>query len=189
MPGANPGNSPPQMHRTDAVRCYGCGALVPAGDGPTHRYIGASPGCWAIYGEVLAREYDDIRYARLHQVTVDAYAAQHPGVPSPQSIQSVTLHLVSLCVVMELGWPGQDATRVIQRIANQKQAFIWLEPPSALGEMTVWDLHASSDPEDHAQRVRRWGHEVWQAWAPHHATIRPLADGVARTLAGPRRRH
>jgi hypothetical protein len=39
--------------------CVGCGAVVPDADGPAHRYFGASPGCWRLYGEVLGREYAD----------------------------------------------------------------------------------------------------------------------------------
>lgn len=75
--------------------CVGCGALVPEIEGPTHRYLGAPPGCWAVYGEVLEKEYGDCsRYALNHRLTVDA--AQHPGVPSPQSIQSVAVHLIRL---------------------------------------------------------------------------------------------
>ena len=83
------------MSRADkaARPCAGCGALVPVTDGPTHPYIGASPGCWAIYGEVLAREYGEYAYPPVHRLTVDAYAAQHPGVPSRRSIQSVAIHL------------------------------------------------------------------------------------------------
>jgi hypothetical protein len=48
------------------IRCVGCGALVPDIDGPTHRYMAASPGCWALFGEVVAREFSDFRYARVH---------------------------------------------------------------------------------------------------------------------------
>ena len=39
--------------------CPGCQAPLPALDGPTHRYIGASPACWAIYAEnsrLMARQ-------------------------------------------------------------------------------------------------------------------------------------
>ena len=61
----------------------------------------SSPSCWAAYGEVLAREYNDPAFMAAHRLTVDAYAVQHPGRPSPQSIQSVALHLISLCLVLE----------------------------------------------------------------------------------------
>jgi hypothetical protein len=42
--------------------------MVPDIDGPTHRYIGASPGCcWALYGELAEKEAVDFRYMRSHQ--------------------------------------------------------------------------------------------------------------------------
>src|SRR5690349_15169292 len=70
---------------TELVACVGCGAMVPDIDGPTHRYLGASPGCWQIYGEVLAGK-DGVM---PHRLLVDVYAAQHPGVEGKQSSQSV----------------------------------------------------------------------------------------------------
>ena len=42
--------------------CFSCGAEVPKSDGPVHKYIDSSPGCWAAFGEVLARECSDFRH-------------------------------------------------------------------------------------------------------------------------------
>ena len=35
------------------IACSGCGAAVAEGDGPTHDYLGASAGCFALFGEYL----------------------------------------------------------------------------------------------------------------------------------------
>ena len=91
------------MDHDALIPCAGCGAIVPNTDGPTHRYIGASPGCWQRYGQLLAREYGEYAYPDEHRLTVDAYAVQHPGVPGKQSSQSVAVHLMSLCLVLERG--------------------------------------------------------------------------------------
>ncbi len=160
---------------TKKIRCIGCGALVAGGDDPAHRYIGASPGCWALYGEVLAREYTDPRYGAAHQLTVDAYAAQHPGTPSPQAIQSVTVHLVGLYIVFELGRTPQQARKTIQRAVQHKKDFVWLDPPESLGAMTILEIHAARDHSEHTTRVREWALSVWRAWEPHHAMIRRWA--------------
>ena len=41
------------------VRCIRRGGLLPQMEGPTHRYMESSPGCWYAHGEVLSREYSD----------------------------------------------------------------------------------------------------------------------------------
>jgi hypothetical protein len=61
----------------------------------------SSPGCWQIYGEVLAREYSDAAFRSIHRLTVDSYAVQHPGQPTAQSIQSVCVHLKGMKLTPE----------------------------------------------------------------------------------------
>lgn len=154
------------------MACVGCGALFPDTDGPTHRYMESSPGCWACFGEVLAREYSDYRYARVHRLTVDAYAVQHPGRPSPQSVQSVALHLMSLCAILEEDVEHRTATAMLKRASAQKDLFHWLEPPSSTGRVTVLDVRRASDPDEHAAVVREWAESAWSAWSHHHASVR-----------------
>lgn len=155
--------------------CIGCGALVPDVEGPRHKYIGASPGCWAVFGEVLAKEYSDVLYASAHQLTVDTYAVQHPGTPSPQSIQSVAVHLVSLFCVLERGFDLGRAAGVKQQLSKEREKFIWLEPPAALGDVTIIDVAKARDAVEHRRIVGRWASAVWQAWSPHHAAVRRWA--------------
>jgi hypothetical protein len=132
----------------------------------------SSPGCWAVYGEVLAREYGDISYASLHRLTVDAYAVQHPGQPSPQSTQSVALHLMSLCLVLERGVEPARATRFLQTAAEPKGQFVWLAPPPFRGAITVHDVHGAGNAAEHRNLVRAWADSAWASWSPHHSTIR-----------------
>ena len=162
------------------VRCVGCGALVPQSPGPTHRYIGASPGCWAIYGAVQVRGYEDARFA-LRQTGVDAYAAQHPGTPSPQAIQSVTVHLISLCLQLEHGYTPEQGRAAIQRAVQHKAAFVWLDPPPSLGAVTILDVQAARDPAEFADVLRRWA----QAGRPGHPTTRACAAGRAGWMSRP----
>jgi hypothetical protein len=159
--------------------CDGCGALVPDVDGPSHRYIGALPGCGAIFGEVTEREYGDYRYARVHQLTVDAYCVQHPGIPSPQTIQSVAVHLIGLYLQLEHGLRPERVTAARQRAASGKRRFVWLEPPASLEEITVSYARDSQDPAEHEERVREWARSAWEAWLPHHETVRRWAADQA----------
>jgi hypothetical protein len=156
----------------DLDRCIGCGGLFPKMEGPTHRYMESSPGCWAIYGEVLAREYGNVAFSQTHRMTVDAYAAQHPGHSSPQSIQSVAGHLIRLCLLLEHGLEIERANAAMLKAIESKEKFAWLTPPPSRGALTVLYVHSASSVEDHVQRVRVWAASVWAAWAPHHDQIR-----------------
>jgi Family of unknown function (DUF5946) len=84
------------------VRCPSCGADVAESDGPTHPSMVASPGCWAGFGAMQARELEQWRYPAVHGLAVDAYAASHGGDGTERrDRQSVLIHLVALCAVLE----------------------------------------------------------------------------------------
>lgn len=147
-------------------------------DGPVHRYMLSSPGCWATYGQVLAREYEDRGYFAVHRLTVDAYALQHPGSTDRQSIQSVGLHLVRLCLFLEHGLQPDHADTAMRQAAEQKHRMIWLEPPSDLGSVTAADVVLAGTVEEHTAKVKAWTQSVWDAWTPHHEQVRAwLPDG------------
>ena len=138
--------------------------------GAVHRYMESSPGCWAAYGEVLAREYNDTAFMTAHRLTVDAYAVQHPGSPSPQSIQSVGVHLISLYVVLEEQLSHRAATQLMQRSADRMH-FVWLEPPLDRGERNVTTVVAARSPDEHVRAIQGWAQSVWQAWSQHHSQV------------------
>lgn len=156
--------------------CMWCKGRFPAGDGPTHEYMESTPGCWASFGRVMAREYEDRRYIGVHRQTVDAYAVQHPGQASRQSIQSVGVHLVRLCLFIERRLAPEKANDAMLAAARHKNRYHWLEVPAFLGPLTVADVEANSDPEQHVSTVRSWAAQMWQVWSPHHATVRQWAD-------------
>jgi hypothetical protein len=132
----------------------------------------SSPGCWAAYGRVLAREYQEQAYYRLHRLSVDAYAAQHPGEDNAQARNSVGIHLSRLCLLLELGWPMERANEAMVEISAKKRSYLWLEPPEFLGERTVKDVLEAATPAEHEARVQEWAKSVWAAWSEHHATVR-----------------
>ena len=161
------------------TQCFSCGAAVPDMDGPVHRYMASSPGCWALFGEVLAREYSDYAYARTHRRTVDAYAVQHPGQPSPQTTRSVAIHLVRLYLVLERGLPADLATRTMQKLAGHKSGYFWLEPPDHVGPVTVADIWAAPDADAHATLVQEWAASAWAVWETHHGQVRKWVEAYA----------
>jgi hypothetical protein len=162
------------MGHEKKAACIGCKALVSDIDGPTFCYPdAASPGCWRIYCEILAKEYGEWKYPLIHRLTVDAYAVQHPGRPTPQTAQSVTVHLISMCLVLERVYDFQRATEAMGRIIKEhKKDFVRLNPPDNRGDITALDVGKARDLEEHTGMVNQWARSVWNAWGEYHDAIR-----------------
>jgi CTP:molybdopterin cytidylyltransferase MocA len=155
-----------------AEACPGCGArFAPLPYDETHRYIGASSACWAAFGELLAREFQDVAYGRVHRHTVDVYSVQHPGADERRQRQSVALHLIGLCHWLEHGLDTPRLNAITQRLADADRPWPWLPPPAEF-EMTVQDVLVAGDGIQHGGLVRRWAETTWEAWGDHHELIR-----------------
>ncbi|MDB4908853.1 MAG: hypothetical protein JWO05_3637 [Gemmatimonadetes bacterium] len=157
--------------------CPGCGARVPDEGRATHPYYDASPGCWATYGSVLAREYTDARYASVHRLTVDSYAVQHPGVEERRTIQSVAVHLIGLQLVLERSLTSAHVVQLLRIAADRSGQYHWLVPPAADPACTVVEVSRAGirDPVAHVHAVRAWASHAWRTWQPHHAQVRHWA--------------
>lgn len=162
--------------RADIAVCPGCGSRLPAVEGPVHAYMTASPACWAAFGQVTAREYQDPGLMAVHRLSVDAWAVQHPGDGSRRAIQSVGLHLARLMVQLEGGLQGEAANAAMLGFAARKSELPEL-PPRKSYRMTIADVVGATAPADHARAVQRWAEAVWADWSDHHAFIRRWAAG------------
>lgn len=162
------------------MRCCGCGEDFPEITGPTHGYMLSSPGCWEAYGRVLAREYENQAYARLHRLSVDAYATQHPGVDTQQARSSVGIHLLRLCLMFEHRWAIERVNDTIPALTAKKMAYAWLTPPPDRGTVTVKRVLAAESASDHLRAVERWAKSAWQAWAEHHVTVQGWVEKLVK---------
>ena len=158
------------------AKCFSCGGEYPDIEGPTHRYMKSSPGCWAIYGEVLAREYENPKLMEVHRLSVDAYAVQHPGGKDRQSIQSVGVHLIRLCLFLEYNLAPEKTNDAMLKAAKHKHNYIWLKPPESLGSITVADVHKAKKADKHKKILRAWAMETWNAWSAYHDIVRTWAN-------------
>jgi hypothetical protein len=166
----------------EVVECIGCRGVVPVLDGPIHRYMTASPGCWRTYTELMGGGLPPSPYAGL---VVDAYAVTHPGVPGPQSTPSVWIHLATLCFVLERRWPPDQAIRLRRLAADAFRGWPSLERPGHMGEVTAIDVSkalGSGDGSLAIELTRSWVNAAWMAWADHHAAVRSRVDELTRSL-------
>jgi hypothetical protein len=170
------------------VVCVGCGGVVPDVDGAVHDYMTASPGCWQMYGHWLAeRAWSEPVDPLAVTHHVDCYAVQHPGgvEQDRRQRQSVAVHLISLCRLLEFDQPSHEAMRTRTRIGKTVLAALalddWplLDPPERLGETTIADVAVAADGDLPAV-FARWVDDCWDAWREHHATVRAWAELMAR---------
>lgn len=155
--------------------CAGCRArYLPHRVDETHPYIGASAACWATFGELLAREFGDPAYGRVHRHSVDVYAVQHPGNDGRRQRQSVALHLIAICRWLEHGDSIERLNRDTRRLAADERDWPWLDPPERYPMMVV-DVLEARDGAEHADLVRRWTEATWAAWSAHHDRVRTWA--------------
>lgn len=157
--------------------CEGCGGSLPLLEcGATHRYMTSSAACWAAFASLNdpARPLED---APFNALVVDAFAAQHPGAPSPQSINSVAVHLMVLYGVLERQYRPAQALWLRNRPGrptkiHKHDRFHWLTPPSFAERLTVADIVADDTPGGRSSLAEAWVKDVWAAWAaPHGAQV------------------
>ncbi|MFC2167451.1 DUF5946 family protein [Acidobacteriota bacterium] len=146
--------------------CMWCKGKFPRFEGPTHKYIESTPGCWHIFGLVLAREYENYsEFSGIHGLTVDAYATQHPGQPSKKSVQSVYAHLVRMYYVFEEGLTSRsERIEKMKRFVESKPDLKWLNPPELATVLTIADVFKTESSEKHRECVYQWAKSVWEVW-------------------------
>ena len=164
------------------VACVGCLGLVPDIDGPVHRYMTASPGCWQVYTELMA---GNLPASPLAGLTVDAYAVTHPGEPGRHSTPSVWIHLTTLCFMLERGWPPDRGPWLRTVSADSFDDWPWLPRPDWMGEVTAVDV-AAAVAQRELDRARElttaWVEGAWAAWSVHHEAVRRRTDSLAALI-------
>jgi hypothetical protein len=163
----------------DPSRCPGCGLLLPVYKGPTHAYVGASPACWKLYGQVATVSRGRPDGLPLDRLVVDTYGAQHPGMRQVRALQSVAVHLMGLCTVLERGAAPRVMRSDDRGPVRRTLDLHWLEPPRPIGTLTVRGPLVARGEDEQAARVEAWARDVWRAWGSHHATVHAWLDRLA----------
>lgn len=162
--------------------CFACGGQFETDEGATHAYMLSIPGCWAAYGELLAREYSDpALFAASHRLSVDAYALQHPGDPTQRrAVQSFWLHGASLWLALRMGQSHAVATQSLKALAGMDFAVRPTQRPHFT--MTHADVLAAP-VSSHPGLARYWAEESLTAWKPAHGEFERLAQIALRGKA------
>ncbi|WP_376770240.1 DUF5946 family protein [Arthrobacter terrae] len=135
----------------------------------------------AVWRPAAAQYSDPLRMA-FHQLIVDTYAIQHPGDNDPRAIQSVGIHLMTLCLFLEHDTDPGLGTKLHRRMV-QRPVFSQLDPPVRKADLTVLSVPTNGDPSTAKTAAYAWAADVWAAWHAHHDTVHAWLSGSG--LASP----
>ena len=157
--------------------CPGCGLRAPPGGILLDRPLNASPECWGLHAELVGFELGHpVLVGRYHQLTVDAYGAQHAGGPTGRI--RVAYSLVGLHLALEQGRSGTAVRALHERMGRPDASWPDFRRPVSTGALTVADVveagARAGSVEGHATLVERWAHSVWDAWADQQDLVRGL---------------
>jgi hypothetical protein len=107
----------------------------------------------------------------FHQLSVDAYAASHHGDGSPQAIQSVAIHLMTLCLFIERGTDPVHGPK-LHRLMVDRPDFAELEVPNFSGRINVADLTLGATDSQAQEEAWKWARDVWDAHTANHEIVR-----------------
>ncbi len=166
--------------------CPGCRLELPSIGLPVDRTSNASHECIQVNAEVAGFELDNlVQLGRLHQLTVDAYGAQHAG--GQGSGIRVAYSLVGLQLALERGFTGVQVRDLHRRMGKPGPDWPRFDAPPDPGRLTVLEVaiagHRASSIEGHADAVERWAHSVWATWAVRHEDVNGLTDRVVGLAA------
>jgi hypothetical protein len=112
----------------------------------------------------------------LHQLTEDAYGAQHAGPKVPAI--GMAFALIGLHLALDEGWSGNGVRSAHQYIAAHHRDWPRFAAPQIVAGLTIAHVAGSSTPEEHASRVRAWAASVWESWSAEHQAVREWANQV-----------
>lgn len=134
---------------------------------------GASAQCLAIKDELSFHTLGHGDPCFIHQLLVDAYAAQHAS-PASKPI-ATAFALIGLFLFAERGFSGREVQRAHMALARRQRAWPRFEPPRSRGTLTVADVVAVPPGGGRDAMLKRWAKSVWLAWEKDHARVAELA--------------
>jgi hypothetical protein len=165
--------------------CPGCGIVLPDAPPPGAPQLHATPACEAVLHEVLGFEFQHPVMLRSHQLTVDAYGAQHAGGAAPPI--RVAYGLAGLWLALEHGFGAEDVRAVHRRMGHPTAAWPRFEPPVPPQRwLTVLDVAEAGVRQQsgsgHARAAGQWAESVWTAWLDAVPGVDDAVEGMLRSV-------
>ncbi len=155
-------------------QCFGCLDYFQstAEHSISHPYVGAIPACWHVYTNLLAQEFTNPDFFKIHRITVDAYLAQHIGDQQDRRArQSSNLHIISLYLYFEKKLSTNMVLNFLKKATENKHDWPAIFQLREANWKTILDILETKNASDHIKQITEWGRSVWDAYTDQHPTI------------------
>lgn len=111
--------------------------------------------------------------AFIHQLVVDAYAAQNADETTRPI--AVVFSLIGLYLHLEKGFTGKQVQRAHMQLAKWPNT--WTKPPLPVdrGAIRIQDVLAAEPGPDRDAMIEHWCVSVWECWQGSRAQIAEVA--------------
>jgi hypothetical protein len=153
--------------------CPGCGVQLQSETDEVDKIYTASKECRNLSHKLsyyTLSLHDDYF---IHQLAVDAYAAQHAG-PSTKSI-STAFALIGLHLVIKHNYTGKEVQKAHMRLAEMTKEWPRFSLPKEKAELTVKHVVDSAD-EQKNEMIQQWVRVVWEIWKREHQNVEMLVQ-------------
>lgn len=157
-----------------SVICPGCGLRLNTADRGFDAKFHASCACLQLYWELSAFTLTIWEPDFIHQLAVDAYAAQH-AAPDTKPIRTA-FALMGLGLTFERGFTGREVQLAHIEMGKSHTEWPALRPPPLISMITVQDVLNDDLPINYRDTLRKWSMSVWDYWKPDHERIRRLLE-------------
>jgi hypothetical protein len=153
------------------IICPGCHLhLADEQLAPSDRY-NASGECLDLFNQLSARTFALEHPDFHHQLSVDAYSAQHAGGVAKN--MTTAYALIGLYLALEQRFTGRQVQHVHSIIPKQQWAPISV--PGQAAAITVQSVLKANTNEDLYTAIRKWATSVWNSWALQHEWVKEKA--------------
>ncbi|WP_133766089.1 DUF5946 family protein [Amnibacterium kyonggiense] len=165
--------------------CPGCGLVLPDPVAVEHTRLHATPACEAVLHELLGFEFQHPVMLRYHQLTVDAYGAQHAGGEAPEI--RVAYSLAGLWLALEHGFSAEEVRAVHRRMGRPTPSWPRFEPPAPPKRwLTCLDVAEAGVRQGsiggHARAAGQWAESVWAAWRGTDPSVDQAVGSLLRSI-------
>lgn len=158
---------------SDSTACPGCGVRVANLDTDLDADFNATRACRNLCFEVSSHTLVMRDRYFIHQLVVDAYAAQHTG-PRVKPI-ATAFALIGLYLVWERGYSGKQVQNAHMHLGRRWKEWPRFPEPSARAKLTVQDVARAPGSLKEAA-IKDWSQAVWDTWKGEVSTVAKLFD-------------